>query len=786
MQVDDKLLKAMQASFREEMSERLLALSQYIATLEDLAAADDGSIETNEKQSAVLVDMLRELHNLKGAARAVNVTAVEELCHATESMLAAFQQHQIDAPDLPSLLDLLYQGSEIGDQLFTELNLGRSPLNDEQLQGFVKHLQDFTPSNEINTIESTQADNNKGIEAASSNKIASTRSGQAGGYKGVNGLNNSSNENSVRVNGKKLDELLAASTELLVARLRMRQHQDEIADLVGESQSWSRTWRNVRASYSRLLQRTTVKGAGRDNDLNNLLRFVTNSEQRVRQIESNLTKLQSSFNRDLTHLSTVTDQLQFETRRLRLIPLSLALEELERSIRQLARELGKQVQLVVHGAELEIDKKLFDEIKGPLLHLLRNAIDHGLESPAQRLHNGKPTTGTINITFHQTGNSIEMEVRDDGAGIDIDRVKQTAVNRGILTEETAVAMERNEAMQLIFRTGFSTRQEVNGISGRGIGLDTVKDVATRLGGSVEVDSWPGSGTRFHFSVPNILVTAEGILIKANDQNFVLSVDCIEHSFRMGDVELQTIGSNQYVLYKDRQVMLASLTDVLGLHNKTNSYDGQYIVILQSRGKYAAFAVTNLLKNQEVVVKSFSKPLVRVRHISGATILADGKIALILNADDLVAAANSHFSDKPVIPATSNNTAIKTSVKNLLNKQHVLVVDDSVTTRTLEKNILEAAGFRVNIARNGKEALAQLQLDEFDLIITDMEMPEMNGIELLGNIKRDKRLTETPIIIVTSVDTAEAKTRGLEAGADAYIVKSRFDQQSLLTTVSQLI
>lgn len=772
LQADDKLLKVMRTSFRTEMSERLLALSQYVANLEDLVA--EPATQDAEKQAALIVEMLRELHNLKGAARAVGIPEIEELCHVLESLLAVDQQHE---SELPTFLDLLYEGIEIGDQLFNQLNLGQKTLDTLALAHFIQRLHEFSKPPQ--------------------NALIASATPVKGGYKGASGLNINNNENSVRVDGKKLDELLAASTELLVARLRMRQHQEVITSLVSEGQSWSRIWCNVRASHGRLVQRSGAngKGVGRDSDLNNLLRFVTANEQRLSQLTANLTRLQSSFNRDLTHLSVVTDQLQFETRRLRLIPLSVVLEELERSIRQLARDLGKQVQLVVHGAELEIDKKLFEHIKAPLLHLLRNAIDHGLESPAQRLYNNKTATGTINISFHQTGNSIDLEVRDDGSGIDIEQVKKVAVTRGLITQDAADNLERLEAMQLIFHSGFSTRQEVNGISGRGIGLDAVKDVATRLGGNVEVDSWPGSGTSFHFSVPNILVTAEGILVKVNDQTFVLPVDGVEHSFLLSNVELQVIGSNHYMVYKGRQIILASLVDLLGLSAKPtseNNYREQYIVILRSRGHLAAFTISNLLKNQEVVVKSFSKPLVRVRHVSGATILADGQVALILNPDDLVVAAALYTGNKskglplaePVSPGT--NLPGKANQKAVTHKQRVLVVDDSVTTRTLEKNILEAAGFYVNTARNGIEAMAQLQTESFDLIIADMEMPEMNGIELIRYIKQDKRFNETPVIIVTSLDTSEDKTRGLEAGADAYIVKSRFDQQSLLTTVRQII
>jgi two-component system chemotaxis sensor kinase CheA len=811
MDSEDKLLKLMQTSFRQEMGERLLVFSQQLALLEDLHRQPPESdlAELTTQQEGILATMMRELHNLKGAARAVNLPEIENLCHAVEGLLSIYQHaNMATGLNIPKLFDLLYQSVDWFDHLLNCLNLDQA-LNSSELDDFISLLQGqvataTSTSDSASLLQgqvataippatSSSSSNNTGLEQLA---VSNRQARQSGTYKGPATLNTTTNENSVRVSGAKLDELLAASSELLVARLRMRQHREEINLLVNDSQSWSRLWRNVRATHSRLRQRTN-----HDADLTNLLRFVALNEQRIRQLENGLVKLHNSFSRDLTHLSVVTDQLQFETRRLRLIPLSVVIEELERSIRQLARELGKQVQLVVHGAELEIDKKLLDEIKAPLLHLLRNALDHGLESPAQRLHNGKLATGTITISFHQSGGSIELEVQDDGAGIDVIRIKEVAIERGILKAEAATELDRTAAMQFIFDSGFSTRTEVNGISGRGIGLDSVKEVATRLGGHVEVDSWPGSGTRFHFSVPNILITTEGILIKTNNQTFVVPVSGVEHSFRASEVTLQNIGSRQYLFYKDTQVVLTSLTDMLGLASgdeaTTSAQANPYIVVLQSRGRFAAFTVDTLLKSQEVVIKSFSKPLMRVRYVAGATILADGQVALILNPDDLISMAVSELTPSPSLTtpfrtsiqpetglATTTNTT-KTYARPTW-QAHILVVDDSITTRTLEKNILEAAGFYVRTASNGVEALIQLRTEEFDLVVADMEMPEMNGLELIRIIKKDNQLAETPVIIVTSLDTVEDKTKGLEVGADAYMVKSRFDQQDLLSTVRQLV
>lgn len=803
MQADDKLLKSMQATFRMEMGERLVMFSQQLAALEDttMPEAEASEQPQDELRHNACTAMLRELHNLKGAARAVNLPQIEELCHSSEALLVAYQASQKEAGNSPieleEVVDLLYQVVTWGDQLLNRLNLGQS-LDLPGLPEFIKQLPSHNPVPAAQ-LEAVRLDTTLALtsEMPKPARQAATKS------TGLQIL--PVGDGTIKISGTKLDELLAASTELLVARLRMRQHREEIANLLAESQSWTRQWRLARGSHGRLLQRTSrssVRLNGRrDKDLATLLQFVEVNQQRLKHFESNLNQLHARFTRDVSYLSFVTDQLQFETRRLRLIPLTVVTEELGRTVRQLTRDLGKQVQLVVHGAELEVDKKLLEELKAPLLHLLRNALDHGLESPSQRLFQGKPAAGKVSLSFHQADHTIEVEVRDDGAGLDVERIRELIVERGLVEAEAAAQLDRQAVIQYIFHPGFSTRREVSDVSGRGIGLDEVWETITRLGGNVTVESWPGSGTAFRFSVPNLLVTTEGIAVKCAGQTFVIPIDSVERSVRLSDTEVHTIGSRSYLYYDGAQVELISLAQALSVSDAPTASAqnaNQYAIILRNsngKGRLVAFTVNDLLRNQEVVVKNFSKPLVRVRHISGATIMSDGSVSLILNSDDLLRtaeagqlAANWEAGARTLsAEATSRDSGFQLQTNGYHSPgQRILVVDDSITTRTLEKNILEAAGFLVQTARNGLEALGLLRTSEFDLVISDLEMPEMDGFELTRTIKTDQRWIETPVIIVTSLDTAHYKTRGMESGADAYLVKSHFDQQNLLNTVRQLV
>lgn len=781
MQLDDKILKEILASFKLEMSERQLALSQQLTILEDAYSNASQPIDVENAThlgQMALCSILRELHNLKGAARAANLLPIEELCHAAESVLAPYNPHFV-VPTFNIVIDLLYEAISWGDALLGQLNQN----GDLELPG----LNDFTISlrefgqNQLIMPEPTSIPTIPAAPAApAAEQSQPALVAVASAEKRVPALApapaNPGADNSLRISATKLDQLLAASTELLVARLRIHQHREEIAHLLAETQASNRLWRS---SARRIHGRLAKRNSKLDRDLSTLLQYVEANQLKLKYHEAALGQLHARFSRNLSYLSSITDQLQFETRRLRLIPLSLVVEELERTLRQLCRDLGKQAQLVVYGTDLELDKKLLDEIKAPLLHLLRNALDHGLESPAARLHANKPAAGTITISFRQAGRSIEVEMRDDGAGVDVERVRQLIVERNLLDEASAALLSREGVFQYLFHSGFSTRREISNLSGRGIGLDSVRETVSRLGGTLSVESWPESGTVFRFSVPKLLVTAEGIVIRCGKQTLVLPVDNIVRSYRLSEVAIQQIGSHNYLVHDERQLELVSLAQILGLPE----YEEQdrFVVIIQSRTKFAAFTITELLRNQEVVVKNFSKPLFRVRHSAGATIMADGSIALILNPEDLI---DSVLNGRGrALPANLTNPAPAVAVAATTK---ILLVDDSLTTRTLEKNILEAAGYKVQLARTGVEALDCMRNASYDLVIADIEMPEMDGLTLTRTIRLDSKLSATPVIIVSSLDSAQHKTNGMEAGADAYMVKSRFDQDYLLATVRQLV
>ncbi|NWJ47564.1 MAG: response regulator [Chloroflexi bacterium] len=772
MSFEAELQKSMQENFRQEMNERILAISQHLSSLEESFQAPTSLSEGLPAESYKA--LLRELHNLKGAARVLSYTQIEQLTHALEALLLPFKA-AASKPDFSMdgwswAIDRLYDGVNWLDQLLNRLTLGQPP-EINTLLDFIAELEQNKKPGDAKKESKNGATSPEQIKAETTKSVARPVTTAVGV------------DTSIQINGAKLDDLLAVSTELLVAHLRVSNHQQDLAEIKNQLRNWSKLWRGMRGAYTRTLQGHSTSPAKKEEDLLNLLHFLEQNQQQLKELETRVNNFSEHFERSVDHLAQTSRQIQFETRRLRLVPLNLLVEELERVIRQLSHSLGKQAYLVVSGAELELDKKLLGELRVVLLHLIRNALDHGIESPSQRIFKGKSPEGQLKLVFRQQGHRIEFELSDDGAGIDREQIKQVAVKRGLITQEEIDTLSDNEIIRFIFNSGFSTRSTANEISGRGVGMDVVQEIATHLSGSIDVESEKDKGTSFIFSIPNFLFTTEGILAKSGEQLFIFPVDSVVHAYRVSDVNLVNIGSRQYLLYSGIKVPVISMAQVLGLKS---SGKNNIILVLYNRNHYGAIYLDDLLGNQEVVVKNFSKPLMQVRYMAGATVLPDKTVALIVNTADLM----KIFMEDDLAPAVSlKANAPETQepkVASQFQKNHILVVDDSITTRTLEKNILEVAGFSVQTARDGLEALEFLKHDHFDLVITDVEMPIMDGYQLTREIKQNPHLAELPVVVVTSLGSDEDKAKGLQAGADAYIVKNSFDQQSLLTTIRQLV
>jgi len=417
-------------------------------------------------------------------------------------------------------------------------------------------------------------------------------------------------------------------------------------------------------------------------------------------------------------------------------------------------------------------------MKDALLHLIRNAVDHGIEAPAERGRKGKPARGTITIAISQyASGKAEIAVSDDGAGIDLAQVQQAARRLGIAPVDGATTGDAG-ALSIIFRSGFSTSPLLTEVSGRGLGLAIVQEKAERLGGTVSVESGRDAGTTFRVVLPVTLAAFRGVVVEVAGATFVLPSSHVERVARVASEAIMTVENRATFQLGGRTLCLVRLGDLLELPERVGAPTGhRHVVVLTAAGQRIGVVVDAIRDEQEVLMKGLGRQLSRVRNVAGATVLATGTLALILNVRDLM---------KSAVTARSRARLCGEPVAAAGRRKSILVAEDSITARTLFKHILEAAGYQVRTAVDGADAWANLREQQFDLVVSDVEMPGMGGFDLIARIRNDEKLGELPVILVTSRGSREDRERGVDAGANAYIVKETFDQKHLLDVIGHLI
>jgi two-component system, chemotaxis family, sensor kinase CheA len=622
-------------------------------------------------------------------------------------------------------------------------------------------------------------------------------------------------DETVRVDVQKLDTLMAHLSELLVGKIRLEQRRSQLRQVQILLNDWQRSWAPVRSAFNRLAhhQENGILGMHRPRsvdafnststhknngptsgngseelkdlleigkDTSMLLRYASGSQERLREAGTLVAELHRQYTADTMHISLVIDNLEQEIKRLRMLPLSTITSSFPRMVRDLAKQSRKEAVLITIGGETELDRRILEGIKDPLVHLLRNAVDHGIETPDRRRALGKSRTGEITISAEQYGKEVVIRISDDGAGLDLEAIRHAVSRQG---RKDAATMTEAELLEAIFSLGVSTSRMITDISGRGVGLNVVRNNIENLQGRIQVDYKPGSGTSFTLTLPLALTGTRGLLIRSAGQLFVAPITSVERTLSVRPEDIFTLEGRDTIEYNGRPVTLVRLSDLLELPDRPISDNKRFpAIVMVVAERRMAFLVDELTGEQEVVVKDLGKQLARVAGIAGATVLGNGEVVLILNAADLMKLAVSFHKSSLL-----EDFQQETTPDVVRSAKCILVVDDSITTRTLEKNILEAAGYNVKIAMDGYEALAIVRsADRPDLVVTDIVMPRMDGFDLTKNIKEDPQTSSLPVILVTSLDSPEDKERGIEVKADAYIVKSSFDQVNLLETIEQLI
>ncbi|MCX5976108.1 MAG: hybrid sensor histidine kinase/response regulator [Coprothermobacterota bacterium] len=784
---EEQFLAKLWETFQVEAEEHLQAIADALLRLEQ---------SPPPAETASLVEQaFREMHSLKGAARAVNLGEAATLCQSMETTLADWKKGRL-SPE-PSLFDQLHRGLDQVRALLTIAPTVIAPTVREPAPMIEPEEQTpvFPPD------QSTPINREGPLPPGLLNAVH----GPISRVPGQRDLGPQTNEaplfhapsfsETIRVSATKLDQLLLEAEELLSAKLAWSQRTGDLREILVLLEQWRKEQR-ASSLVCPASQETLHRNAGSPaTSKSGSLREWDQNVQAT--LASRLASLELAMQEDVRFLSGMVDQLLEEAKKLLLLPSATLLSIFPKLVRDLSREQKKEVELRIQGGEVEIDKRILEEIKDPLIHLLRNAIDHGVELPESRIAAGKPSTGTIRLHVTQVGNKVEVLVADDGAGIDPRQVLASAVSHGLLGEEESQTLSEREAMELVFRSDVSTKERVTEISGRGLGLAIVREGAEKLGGQASVESKLGQGSSFRLLLPITLARFRGVLVSADGRMLVIPTAYVERVLRVRQEEVHKVEGKEMLALGEEPLALVRLADVLEFVSTVPETVPAAIfpvLILTAAGERIAFQVDQVHSEQEVLVKSLGKQLARVRNVAGATVLGTGRIAPILNVPDLLKSARITLPRAVALPGAIELPRAKMAgtaprqepVATKRRRASILVVEDSITSRMLLKNILEAAGYSVRTAVDGMDGWTALKSEPSDLVVSDVDMPRMDGFALTQAIRGDPKVSNLPVVLVTGKETREDRERGIDAGANAYIIKSSFDQGNLLEVIRGLL
>lgn len=839
---EDAFLKKLRAAFVGEAHEQIERISSGLSQLLS-------TIDVTERQQ-IIENTFRELHNMKGSARAVNLLNLEAVCQSLEDIFAQLKRSEREIT--AALMDTLHAVVDSLSEFLSGIENSETFEHSAALEQIAETLAALdrpenwqakseneelceTPviSDWTNTIPSwAEAEKSKAIEknkatAKTEDEDESPESildsfvfdsswqesstpgaifdvtatpppattASQGGFSTltpptaalfeatspvVASTMFEAGRESVRIPAARLDELLMRAEDMLSLKIMSRQHNSDLNNVGFRFEDFAREFAKIYADVRAARQMIDRDQASSEeifieSVLTRVLEFLDSQQQQMSALSAQLSNLQSASLNDFRIASNTVETFLENTKKLLMMPASTMLELMPKMVRDLSRELGKEVDLTINGGTIQIDKRVLAQVKDPLIHILRNSIDHGMEKPEARMQAGKSRRGSLIISvMPEEGNTVEIVVTDDGAGINIEKIKELALKNRLLDADRSKAMTDSEAIALIFQSSFSTSDTVSEISGRGLGLAIAKENIEKLGGRLFVESRRGLGSSFRIKLPVTVATFRGVLIRVSDETLIVPTSDLERLVKVKSEQVKTDETSRTIFLNEREIPLLRLDDVLELPLSTARPTQHLVMVLRHNESLCGFEIDEVLEEQEILVKKLSKPLVRVRNVAGVTVLGSGKPAAILNVSDLLKSARKVAALKKHREAPAAKAAEK----------RILIVDDTITARILMKNILESAGYLVKTANDGTEALKLLTKEKFDMLLTDIEMPKMNGIELTSAVRGSGQTL--PIILVTSMTDQNFRDEGTAAGADAFFVKSSFDQSNLLDVIKRLM
>jgi two-component system chemotaxis sensor kinase CheA len=715
--------------FAAEQAEHLARIRSLLGSLQGAAPADRG----------VLFDeLLRRAHTLKGAARAVGLVETEQLAHEVEDIFVGLRQRG-EEPDTGTRNVINQALDRAEDLLAWSLGQRSKP---QPVETFRQLQEQADGSREEN-------------RGAPSSEVAPVLTAM---------------DDLVRVDARTLDAVIRTSSNLMASAASGMAAVRRMEDHAAEIESTLREYRRLRRAAAAYLHEDRAPAAAE------CLNYVDARLTWLFAAAGRIADAQASASWDLRQR---VRELHGNTARARMTPADSVIGSFGSMVREMAEREGKQIEFSSSGLHIQADRTVLQSLKDAVMHLLRNAVFHGIETPAERSRAGKPAVGSVRLRVRSRGDRLIVSVEDDGKGLDGRALAKAAIQSGLLTPAAAASASPKELTKLVFHPGFSTSKSVTALSGRGMGLSVVKQTAEALRGDASVRARAGGGTVVMLSLPLSISTQHMLLVSERGRTFALATSQIESVRRTPISEIARVNGRECVVVDSDPVPLVKLSDALRLEAGDNGADSSrplHVVVLAVEGERAALAVDYIVDDRDITVKESGLKSGEAGFSAGAVALEDGSVAVVLSAS---AVLDTFLQGGP---ASSSFITAAEQAKTY----RILVVDDSITTRSVERSILEAHGYEVELAVDGVEALEKIRSRRPDLVISDVSMPRMDGFELLERLKSDKQTTVVPVILVTSLESREEQERGLSLGADAYIIKRKFDQKELLEAVRQIL
>ena len=584
----------------------------------------------------------------------------------------------------------------------------------------------------------------------------------------------------LHVSAQKLDLLVNQLGELIITKIKTEKRLDKIDSIKNSNETCQKDLLKT-SNYLRYYNRKYLQGGNSEQYTSAFVKQVfallSDITQNVSKTIYDLNSLYRSSKEDDMKMRLIIDEMESMVKNIRVLPISTVFNSFSRMVRDIASEKNKDIDFEIEGKDTCADKKIIEEIKTPLIHILRNAIDHGIETKDDRLLAGKSPVGKILLSAKQDDNKVIIEVVDDGQGFNLEKIKDRAVSRGFLTQEDIDTMSDEAIMNIIFWPGFTTGDSITSISGRGIGLDVVKTKISQLNGKVKVISEFGKGSCVHIEIPVTLTTLRVFLVKISEQIFAIPIQMITTFILKRQDEIKTNNGTRSIVYNNKILPLYYLSDILGLEPLPRG-EKETVLIIESDEKSIGLVVDKLLGDQDILQKKLSPPLYKVKNVSGITNLASGELCLILNMQDIL-----HYDFNKAI---AHGGTPKLLTNDVLSYKRILVVDDSMTTRSMIKNILLNIGYGVDAALDVPEALVKLKLNHYDLIITDLNMPKIDGVAFIERLKNDEMYMDIPIIVISSVPRETAYNQLKRFRTEGYIQKDLFNQIVFVEKVKEVL